>query len=75
MLRGVRYLFVLAACSSVQAEPTEVKAKPASPAVDVKTSCIDDAKPFDTKVMRARLEALGEIAAEVAHEIAAMGGM
>jgi hypothetical protein len=58
MLRGVRYLFVLAACSSVQAEPTEVKAKPAAPATDVKPSCIDDAKPFDTAVLRTRLEAL-----------------
>jgi hypothetical protein len=54
MLSRMRWcFFALAACSTVQAETTETKPK----AADVK-SCVDDAKPFDTAVMRTRLEAL-----------------
>jgi hypothetical protein len=60
-------LAALAACSTVHSEPndrapsaTKPVAKPGQAAVAEATSCVDDAKPFDVDVMRARLEALAD---------------
>lgn len=67
MLRAMRWwLPVLAACSSVHSEdkvppapkPATLAVNPVEKPADAATSCVDDVKPFDTKVMRARLEAL-----------------
>ena len=67
MLSSMRWvILVLAACSSVHSDdkvpptaaPKPAEAKPVEAAKPAVTSCVDDAKPFDVKVMRARVEAL-----------------